>query len=113
MLDKISFGVVRFVAALVWTGENLLGSHWCPGLLRLGHTEALVVAIVSFEASGRGHLLPVRHPDPDQLVGGYGHDVHERLPVCQLALVTVLLMVLERFLVAEHLPAVGNLTTDM
>ena len=111
MLDEISFGVVGFVAALVWTGENLLGSHWCPGLLRLGHTEALVMAIGCVEAGG--HLLPVRHPDPDQLVGGYGHDVHGRLPVGQLSLMTVLLMVLERFLVAEHLPAVGNLTTDM
>ena len=111
MLDKISFGVVGFVAALVWTGENFLGGHLHCGLLRLGHTEALVEAIVGVEAAG--HLLPVRHPDPDQLVGGYGHDVHGRLPVGQLPLVTVLLMVLKRFLVAEHLPAVGNLTTDM
>ena len=68
---------------------------------------------VSHVVEAGGHLLPLRHPDPDQLVGGYGHDVHGRLPVGQLPLVTVLLMVLERFLVAEHLPAVGNLTTDM
>ena len=103
--------MVGFVAALVWTGENFLGGHLHCGLLRLGHTEALVVAKVGVEVAG--HLLSVRHPDPDQLVGGYGHDVHGRLPVGQLPLVTVLLMVLERFLVAEHLPAVGNLTTDM
>ena len=105
MLDEISFGVVRFVASLVWTGENLLVGHWHRGLLRLGHAEALVVAA--------GPLLPARDPDPDQLVGGQGHDVQGRLPVGQLPLVTVLLMVLERFLVAEHPPAVGDLAPDM
>ena len=52
MLDEISFGVVRFVAALVWTGENFLGGHLHCGLLRLGHTEALVMAIGCVEAGG-------------------------------------------------------------